>query len=165
MSDTEKRSAGLVPAICSQCGGQLDVDPQQEAAVCPYCGTPFIVEKAIHNDSIQQATIEHADTVNIHTKGAAESFFSFLGTQMSECRAMRKKERREQRAAEREIQKNFFRLFGILCVVMLVFVIVMSLIHGDSEESTESAESCIEEQAERETSAFSGDFALDEDEP
>lgn len=39
----------LVPAICTQCNAQLEVDNSQEAAVCKYCGTPFIVEKAINN--------------------------------------------------------------------------------------------------------------------
>lgn len=42
----------LVPAKCTNCGGALDVDPNQEAAVCKYCGTPFIVEKAINNYNI-----------------------------------------------------------------------------------------------------------------
>lgn len=39
----------IVPAICTQCGAQLDVDDSKEAAVCPYCNTAFIVEKAINN--------------------------------------------------------------------------------------------------------------------
>ena len=39
----------LVPGICTQCGGQLEVDPTKEAAVCPFCGTPYIVSKAINN--------------------------------------------------------------------------------------------------------------------
>lgn len=39
---------GFVPAICTQCGAQLEVDNTQEAAICKYCGTPFIVEKAIN---------------------------------------------------------------------------------------------------------------------
>lgn len=55
----------LVPAICPQCGGQIEVDKTQEAAVCKYCGTPFIVEKAINiysttvtnNNSFEGATI------------------------------------------------------------------------------------------------------------
>ncbi len=37
----------FVPAICPKCGGTLEVDPAADAAVCKYCGTPFIVEKAI----------------------------------------------------------------------------------------------------------------------
>ncbi len=42
----------LVKAICETCGGQLEVDNSLEAAVCPYCRTPYIVEKAIKNYNI-----------------------------------------------------------------------------------------------------------------
>lgn len=39
----------LVAAKCTQCGAELQVDNQMEAAICQHCGTPFIVEKAITN--------------------------------------------------------------------------------------------------------------------
>ena len=39
----------LVPARCTQCGGQIEVDNTQEAGVCKHCGTAFITEKAINN--------------------------------------------------------------------------------------------------------------------
>ena len=42
----------LVPAKCTACGAPLTLDPAQDAAVCPFCNTPFIVEKAIHNYNI-----------------------------------------------------------------------------------------------------------------
>ena len=139
MSTSEEQGTRLVPAVCTQCGGQLEVDPGQEAAVCKYCGTPFIVGKAIQNYTVQNARIEHADTVNIHTKGAAESFFGFLGTQMSESRAVRREERREQRAADREIQKGFFKVFGILVAVMFAIgILVFAIQNLRGEPGTEA---------------------------
>lgn len=39
----------LVKAQCPNCGGSLEVDKSLEAALCPYCNTPYIVEKAINN--------------------------------------------------------------------------------------------------------------------
>ena len=45
----EEKKAKLVAAVCTQCGAQLEVDPNAEATVCKYCNTPFIVEKAINN--------------------------------------------------------------------------------------------------------------------
>lgn len=39
----------LVPAICTQCGAQIQVDDTQEAGICKHCGTAFITEKAINN--------------------------------------------------------------------------------------------------------------------
>lgn len=39
----------LVPGICTQCGATLSADNTKDCMICPYCGTPFIVEKAINN--------------------------------------------------------------------------------------------------------------------
>ena len=39
----------LVAAKCTQCGAELQVDNSKDAAVCQFCNTPFIVEKAINN--------------------------------------------------------------------------------------------------------------------
>lgn len=39
----------LVPAICTQCGANIEVDDSHEAGICKYCGTPFVTEKAINN--------------------------------------------------------------------------------------------------------------------
>ena len=42
----------LVPAICTQCGAHIEVDNTLEAAICKFCGTAFIVEKAVNNYNI-----------------------------------------------------------------------------------------------------------------
>ena len=42
----------LVPAKCPQCGAQLKINSEQDAAICEYCNTPFIVDKAITNFNI-----------------------------------------------------------------------------------------------------------------
>ena len=61
----------FVPAICPNCGGTLEIDDKQEAAVCKYCSTPFIAEKAINNYIMQNDTyIENATIVN---KDSAET--------------------------------------------------------------------------------------------
>lgn len=39
----------LVPAICTQCGAQIEVDNTHEAGICKHCGTAFITEKVINN--------------------------------------------------------------------------------------------------------------------
>lgn len=53
----------MVPATCTRCGAGLRVDSEKDAAVCEYCGTPFVVEKAIRNYRITNHI--HADVVNI----------------------------------------------------------------------------------------------------
>lgn len=39
----------LVPAKCTQCGGNIEVDDTHEAGICKFCGTPFVTEKVINN--------------------------------------------------------------------------------------------------------------------
>ena len=41
------KSMALMEAKCTNCGGKLQIDNKKEAAVCPYCGSTFIVEKGI----------------------------------------------------------------------------------------------------------------------
>ncbi len=65
---------GLVNGKCPNCGGILQTDPSHDAAVCPYCDTPFIVEKAINEYNIVNHNTIHAQTVNIYQQGdVAES--------------------------------------------------------------------------------------------
>ncbi len=57
----------LVRAVCTACGSNLEVDDKKEAAICPYCGAAYVVEKARDIYLTNNAKIEsiHADTVNI----------------------------------------------------------------------------------------------------
>lgn len=60
----------IIPAKCTNCGASLEIDSAKDAAVCPYCGSAFIVEKAINNYN----TTNHisANTVNIYGGNAAD---------------------------------------------------------------------------------------------
>ena len=55
----------LVKAQCTNCGAALEVDDTKEAAVCPYCNTPYIVEKAINNYTTNITNNINAQVVNI----------------------------------------------------------------------------------------------------
>jgi len=55
----------LVPAKCSNCGAVLKIDSGLEAAVCEFCKTPFIVEKAINN----YTTTLNIENANIQVAG------------------------------------------------------------------------------------------------
>ena len=60
----------IIPAKCTNCGATLEVDNTKDAAICPHCGSAFIVEKAINNYN----TTNHisADTVNIYGGNGAD---------------------------------------------------------------------------------------------
>lgn len=58
----------LVNAKCTNtnCGANLKVDSNKDAAICEFCGSAFIVEKAINNYSITNNNEIHSNIVNIH---------------------------------------------------------------------------------------------------
>lgn len=54
----------LVPAKCTQCGANIEVDETKEAGICRYCGTAFITEKAINNYNINNTyNIQNANII------------------------------------------------------------------------------------------------------
>ncbi len=57
----------LVQAKCTNCGANIQIDPNTEAGVCPYCHTAYITQKAIvnYNTTVINNNTIHADTVNI----------------------------------------------------------------------------------------------------
>ena len=60
----------IVPAKCTNCGASLSVGPTQSAAVCPYCNSAYVVEKAIneYNLSIEGNLTVNGATININGK-------------------------------------------------------------------------------------------------
>lgn len=67
----------LVPAKCTQCGATLTIDPAQDAAVCPFCGTPFVVEKAINNYNVTNqttiGTVERVEHLHVNDERSVEA--------------------------------------------------------------------------------------------
>ena len=43
---------GLVPAKCTSCCGTLEVDAELKAAICPHCGSAYIVQEAINQYNV-----------------------------------------------------------------------------------------------------------------
>jgi len=54
----------FVSAKCTNCGANLTVDSTRDAAICEFCGSAFVVEKAINNYSIKNDI--KADVVNVY---------------------------------------------------------------------------------------------------
>lgn len=62
----------LVNAKCTNCGAPLQVDNIKEAAICPFCNSAYIVEKAIQNYNYYVTQNIKANNVNVTAKGDAE---------------------------------------------------------------------------------------------
>lgn len=124
MENKEQKEVKLVPAICTQCGGKLEVDPSQEAAVCKFCGSAFIVEKAINNYTVQNAKIEHADHVTIDLKGSVDSVLGFAERELDKSRA----DRAVKRKLEAENSKQMMSTMIKMMIGMMILAIVMWII-------------------------------------
>ena len=55
----------MIPAKCTNCGANIQVDESKEAGICEACGTPFITEKVINN--YNTTNNYHIETVNVFT--------------------------------------------------------------------------------------------------
>ena len=53
----------FIPAKCSQCGAEINVDNTLEYGYCSHCGTKYITEKIIKNESIY---IENQTNINLN---------------------------------------------------------------------------------------------------
>ncbi|MBQ7345438.1 MAG: leucine-rich repeat domain-containing protein [Oscillospiraceae bacterium] len=62
----------LVNAKCTNCGAALTVDASKDAAICEFCGSAFIVEKAINNYNITNHNHINADVVNVYTGASTD---------------------------------------------------------------------------------------------
>ncbi len=55
----------MIPAKCTQCGANIQVDDTKEAGICESCGTAFITEKAINNYNVTNNINVANATINI----------------------------------------------------------------------------------------------------
>ena len=116
----------LVPAVCTQCGASLQVDPNLEAAVCKYCNTPFIIEKAINNYNVRYANIEHADNVNVDLRGSVKEVLDFADRQLKESRADKKEMKKIEAEKDRLFITSFFKMFFIFAGIIIVLWFILS---------------------------------------
>lgn len=78
----------FVPAKCTQCGSNIQVDDTKELGICESCGTPFITERVINNyvtqntftTNVTNTTNVNADVVHIHEDEINKLFVVENGT-------------------------------------------------------------------------------------
>ena len=131
---TEEKKTYLKPAICTQCGGKLEVDPSQEAAVCPFCGTPFIVEKAINNYNTINVNNTVHNTVHVQhgKKGIFQSATELINNQLdreqnaalkqAELRIEQQKIDMAREEKRRQGRKSFWKYVGLFFAWIYCFL-------------------------------------------
>lgn len=65
----------LVQVKCTNCGANLEIDNTLDAALCPYCNVPFVVEKAINNYN----TANHINAGAVNAYGGNSADFVVRG--------------------------------------------------------------------------------------
>ena len=78
-----KKKEKYTAAICSDCGGKLNVDAEHDTASCAYCGTQFVIDRS-----------------GGRKKGALELVFNFVERQQDR-RAKAKEEERKREEEQR----------------------------------------------------------------
>ena len=58
----------IIPLTCPCCGANLTIDSEKDAAICEFCGKPFIVKDAIAQNYITNVTNITAETVNVYSQ-------------------------------------------------------------------------------------------------
>ena len=127
----------MTPAMCTQCGASVQVDPKQEAAICAYCGTPFIISKGISNYTVQTATVQHVDSINIVKTGAVESALNFADKQIA--RKAEEKKRIENEARLQREKTNAFLKKYWWALAAFAGVLILIITIGALNESKVSA--------------------------
>ena len=69
----------LLNATCPNCGAVLEVDSSKEAAICQYCGSAYVVEKAINNYKIENHNTISSEVVNIYNSSSETTDFVIKG--------------------------------------------------------------------------------------
>lgn len=117
----------MIPAVCTQCGAHLTIDPGCETTVCPYCGTEFYSKSGVEAYNIQ---INQNNNTYIHNekKGIAQSAFEFFDRQYERAdRRMREERLQKQKAQERDekIGKVILYAFGLLFLFPITATILI----------------------------------------
>lgn len=114
-----ENSTQFVPAKCTACGGELEVDPKQETAVCRYCGETFVVSKAVNNYNVEHNTY-NTKIVN-ERKGDMESMLNFISDREDKKYARAK----EQKAERSKRNKTVLWALGWIFIFPVPLTILM----------------------------------------
>ena len=114
-----ENSTQFVPAKCTACGGELEVDPKQETAVCRYCGETFVVSKAVNNYNVEHNTY-NTKIVN-ERKGDMESMLNFISDREDKKYARAK----EQKAERSKRNKTLLWALGWIFIFPVPLTILM----------------------------------------
>lgn len=117
----------LAEAKCPNCGAKLSVDSEKDAAVCEFCGTPYIVEKAIEG-AISNSTINNS-VINVYNNNKNQKQEKELSEEELYTRYLE-----EYKAIKKDIRKSKLRAFIAALILALIFFIMLYIGWNSKEE-------------------------------
>ena len=105
----------LVEAKCPNCGASLKVDDTKDAAICEYCSTPYIVEKAV-NGVISNSNV-YNPVINVITNEDKKA-----EKELSE-KEMYERYLEEYKAIRKDIRKSKLKHFLVALILAVVCAI------------------------------------------
>ena len=115
MKNNERKNTKIMPAICTQCGGPVEVHAQRANAICQYCGSQIIVEKP--------------------KISAMESVLSFVNDQQKRIDDAKKEKKEEERRAREESEKSFKKYWWVYLLVMFILFGYITFMAREEEKS------------------------------
>ncbi len=141
MNNNERKNTKMMPAICTQCGGPVQVDAQRANAICQYCGSQIIIEKpklsavesvlSFVND--QQKRMD--DAKKEKKVGAVQSVLSFVNDQQKRIDDAKKAKKEEERKAREEADKSFKKYGLVYLLVLFVLFGFLAFMSSNEEKS------------------------------
>ncbi len=131
----EKNNDKLLPALCPQCGAIIRVDSGKEAAICEYCQSAFIVDKAVENYTINNTTV-----INQAKQSGFASIVNFVDNERE--RKLKKSERwmeylqknqefrmrqYEEYLKDQQSTDEFRKKHPILSALLMVFLLLLMI--------------------------------------
>lgn len=124
----------FVPAKCTQCGADVAVDPEKEAAICKHCNTPFIVKDAIARvrvyDYSQNVTKNTSNLFTVHnynTERKRMNFWELVNEEEKRAQERDRQKTPEERKQELEDRKHE-SIIVIVALSALIFLIIVLLL-------------------------------------
>ena len=112
----------LVQAKCPNCNAQINVDNTKEAAVCEFCGTPYVVEKAIQS-VISTSSINNS-VINIYNSNNNSRNRKDASTSTLSDKELYDRYINEYKNLKKSIRKDKLRWFlasliaGTICLIV-----------------------------------------------
>ena len=121
------RHVNLVPATCPQCGANIKVDSNTDAAVCNYCGNAILVDRAIKKFYAVNNNTQNVHVVNNRQKQVINKKFInnriYNQAKMDNEYTVEIERHKNQMQTERSEIGAFVKIIGIVLLALVIVIL------------------------------------------